>query len=367
MKRRDFAIGAAALTASSFGGTSGASAQGMDLAPAPFRGRQDQVEQAWREARSGARPLLGRSDALLILQGGKITFERYGADHGPDVRHVSWSMAKSFTHALVGIAVGDGVVDIDRPLSLVAHPDPGLTLRRLLNLTDGLDWHEASYEPEKSDAARMLYGPGRLDGAAYTAAMHQAVKPGTRFNYSTGAFQLAAAELAAHLFPGLKDPASKRRAMADWIGRRLFAPLGMTTALAEFDAAGTFVGGSLVYASARDFARFGELYRQDGVVGGRRLLPEGWVRFARTPTVSPVYGAGFWLETSRLQPVPPQPLLRGHGPVDAFSAQGHQGQVILIIPSRNAVVVRLGLAADDPSAWAELGGWLNQVVSAIDA
>ena len=366
MKRRDFAIGASALAASALGGAGGSVAEAADLAVAPFRGRQDQVDRAWREAMSGTRPVLGRSDALLILQGGKITFERYGADHGPNVRHVSWSMAKSFTHALVGIGVGDGVVDIDRPLSLVSHPDPGLTLRRLLNLTDGLDWHEASYEPEKSDAARMLYGPGRLDVAAYTAAMHQAVKPGTRFNYSTGAFQLAAAELAAHLFPGLTDPRAKRKAMADWIDRRLFKPLGMTTALAEFDAAGTFVGGSLVYASARDFARFGELYRQDGLVDGRRLLPEGWVRFARTPTVSPVYGAGFWLEAP-LQPTAPQPLLRGHGPMDAFSAQGHQGQVILILPSRNAVVVRLGLAADDPSAWTELGEWLHPVVDAIDA
>ena len=367
MKRRDFAIGATALTASALGMGAGAAARAADLAVAPFRGRQDQVERAWRQAMSGARPVLGRSDALLILQGGKITFERYGADHGPGVRHVSWSMAKSFTHALVGIGVADGRVDIDRPLSLVSRPDPGLTLRRLLNLTDGLDWREASYEPEKSDAARMLYGPGRLDGASYTAAMHQAVKPGTRFNYSTGSFQLAAAELAVHLFPGLKDPAARRSAMADFIRRRLFQPLGMTTALAEFDAAGTFVGGSLVYASARDFARFGELYRQDGVVDGVRLLPEGWVTFARTPTVSPVYGAGFWLETSRLQPSPPQPLLRGHGPIDAFSAQGHQGQVILILPSRNAVVVRLGLAADDPAAWTELGGWLSQVVDAIDA
>ncbi len=365
MKRRDFAIGGTALaTAMSLGGVT--VARSADLPTAPLRGRADVVDQAWRQAISGARPVLGRSDALLILQDGAITFERYGADHGPNVRHVSWSMAKSFTHALVGIGVGDGVVDIDRPLSLVRNPDPGLTLRRLLNLTDGLDWHEASYEPESSDAARMLYGPGRLDGAAYTAAMKQAVKPGTRFNYSTGAFQLAAAELSAHLFPGVREPAARRRAMADWIQRRLFDPLGMTTALAEFDASGTFVGGSLVYASARDFGRFGELYRLDGTVGGRRLLPEGWVKFARTPTVSPVYGAGFWLEAPT-QPVAPQPLLRGHGPLDAFSAQGHQGQVILIIPSRNAVVVRLGLAADDPAAWAELGGWLHTVVDALDA
>jgi CubicO group peptidase (beta-lactamase class C family) len=364
MKRRDFAIGAAA-----FGASAGLAGLGRaaDLPTATLRGRQEQVERAWREAVTGVHPVLGRSDALLILQDGRIVFERYGGDHGPDVRHVSWSMAKSFTHALVGIGVADGKVDIDRPLTLVRNPDPGLTLRRLLNLTDGLDWHEASYEPEKSDAARMLYGPGRLDGAGYTAAMHQAVKPGTRFNYSTGSFQLAAAELAAHLFPDARDPGTKRRVMADFIQQRLFAPLGMTTALAEFDAAGTFIGGSLVYASARDFARFGELYRQDGMVGGRRLLPEGWVKFARTPTVSPVYGAGFWLETDHLMPKPPQPLLRGRGPRDAFSAQGHEGQVILVIPSRNAVIVRLGKASDGPAAWAGLGDWLNTVIAAIDA
>ena len=198
MKRRDFAIGATALTASALGMGAGAAARAADLAVAPFRGRQDQVERAWRQAMSGARPVLGRSDALLILQGGKITFERYGADHGPGVRHVSWSMAKSFTHALVGIGVADGRVDIDRPLSLVSHPDPGLTLRRLLNLTDGHDWREASYEPEKSAAARMLYGPGRLDGASYTAAMHQAAQA-LLGKHDFSAFRAAACQAASPL------------------------------------------------------------------------------------------------------------------------------------------------------------------------
>jgi CubicO group peptidase (beta-lactamase class C family) len=362
MKRRDFARGALRGALTLLAAPAGGAWAGAPPT-APFRGDRGAVDLAWTRAMSGAIPLMGKSHALLILQDGAITYEAYDAEHGPDVRHISWSMAKSITHALVGIGVRQGKVDIDRPLALVAQPDPGLTLRRLLNLTDGLDWREGTYSPEDSDAARMLYGAGRLDGAAYTAAMPQGWKPGTRFNYSTGAFHLAAAELAHYLFPGLSSPAEKRKAMANWMQRELFTPLDMTTALAEFDAAGTFIGGSLVYASARDFARFGELYRNDGVVSGRRILPDGWVRFARTPTVSPLYGAGFWLETATLRPRPS--LLRGRGPLDAFSAQGHSGQVILIVPSRRAVIVRLGHAPDGPPTWKALGEWLADVTAAL--
>ena len=358
MKRRDFAIGALTSLAAPTG-----DALASELPNAPFRGDRGAVDLAWTRATSGAIPHMGKSHALLVMQDGAVTYEVYDAEHGPDVRHISWSMAKSITHALVGIGVRLGRVDIDRPLALVQKPDPGLTLRRLLNLTDGLDWREGTYSPEDSDAARMLYGAGRLDGAAYTAAMPQVWKPGTRFNYSTGSFQLAAAELLHHLFPGLTSPTEKRRTMANWMQRELFGPLGMTTAVAEFDAAGTFIGGSLVYASARDFARFGELYRNDGVVAGCRILPEGWVTFARTPTVSPLYGAGFWLETATLEPKPS--LLRGRGPLDAFSAQGHAGQVILIIPSRRAVIVRLGHAPDGPPTWKALGEWLADVAGAL--
>ena len=358
MKRRDFAIGALTFLAAPAG-----AALASALPTAPFQGNRGAVDLAWTRATSGAIPLMGKSHALLVMQDGAVTYEAYDAEHGPDVRHISWSMAKSITHALVGIGVRQGRVDIDRPLALVPKPDPGLTLRRLLNLTDGLDWREGTYTPEDSDAARMLYGAGRLDGAAYTSAMPQGWKPGTRYNYSTGSFQLAAAELAHHLFPGLKSPTEKRQAMASWMQRELFGPLGMTTALAEFDAAGTFIGGSLVYASARDFARFGELYRNDGMVAGRRILPEGWVAFARTPTVSPLYGAGFWLETKTLEPKPS--LLRGRGPLDAFSAQGHAGQVILIIPSRRAVLVKLGHAPDGPPTWKVLGEWLADVAGAL--
>ena len=318
------------------------------------------VAGAWAQAQNGALPKLGRTDALVVLRNGQPVFEAYGKDHGPAIRHVSWSMAKSITQALVGIAVGEGKVGIDRPMASLADSHPQLTLRHLLTMTDGLDWVDSRPDPIQSDDARMLYGPGRMDTAAYAAARRAIHPPGTRWNYSTGAYQMIARELCARLFPGAETADQRREAMAGWIGASLFAPLGMTSAVAEFDPAGTLYGGSLVWATARDFARFGELYRNDGVAGGRRVLPPGWVAFARTPTRANVYGAGFWLEAAHGQPE--ASLMNGAGPLDAFSAEGHNGQVIVIVPSKALTVVRLGLTS---GAWDQLGAWLAGVVNAF--
>ncbi|MEO7026551.1 MAG: serine hydrolase [Caulobacteraceae bacterium] len=351
MKRRDFAIGLGAL------GLSGA----VGVARAAAGDWRDAAARAWSAATGGTAPAIGRSDAFLVLLDGKVAFERYSADPGPDVRHISWSMCKSVTQALAGVAVVQGRLNIDAPL--VTWPHPGLTLRHLLTLTDGLKWDEGDYDPAASDATRMLYGPGRFDGAAYVGAKPSDHTPGARWNYSTGAYQLAAAEIQARLFPEARTPEARRRTMSAWMRRSLFDPIGMASAQPEFDAAGTFVGGSLLYATARDYARFGELYRLDGVWRGRRILPEGWVKFARTPTVEASYGAGFWLEAPADHK--PASLLGGAGPMDAFAAEGHEGQVILIIPSKSAVVVRLGLMPDEDGAWKALGAWLLPVVNAL--
>ena len=351
MQRRQFAIGmGSAALGASLSGLARADAQGIG-APA--------VQQAWAAAMGPLAPKLGRADALLVQRNGQTVFEAYGKDHGATVRHISWSMAKSITHALVGCAVAQGQVDIDKPLLL----DPRLTLRALITLTDGLKWNDSGPSVVEADATRLLYGPGRMDGAAYVVARPQEVAPGTRWNYSTGAFQLAAAELCARLFPQATRPDDKRAAMAGWMRTSLFEPVGMTSAIAEFDPAGTFYGGSLVYATARDYARFGEFYRADGMAAGRRILPEGWVKFARTPTRTPVYGAGFWLEANRHRP--DRSLMDGKGPLDAFSAQGHAGQIILIVPSKALTVVRLALMEETDANWAALGDWLAPIANAF--
>jgi CubicO group peptidase (beta-lactamase class C family) len=353
MKRRDLVIGiGGAALGASLGLAGRAEAAGLSAA-----------ERAWAIAAGPAGKPLGRTDALLVLRGGRAVFERYGADSGPAIRHVSWSMAKSITHALVGVAVRQGLVDIDQPLAAAPEADRRLSLRRLITLTDGIAWDDGAYDVTKSDATRMLYGPGRLDGAAYIAAKPQAHAPGAHWNYSTGAFQLAAAEIQARLFPQARTPDARRAAMAGWMRASLFGPAGMTSAVGEFDPSGTFYGGSLVYATAADYGRFGELYCNDGVVGGARILPEGWVRFARTPTVSATYGAGFWLEAKNHRP--DRALMDGKGPMDAFAAEGHAGQVILVVPSKALTIVRLGLGPDNDAAWAALGDWLTPIANSF--
>lgn len=362
MKRRDFAIGLAGASVAGLSWPT-ADARSWSSGQSGLVGDAELVTRAWDAAASGEIKAIGRTDGFVIVQNGSLVFERYGPDYGPDTRHISWSMAKSVTHALVGIGVKQAIIDIDSPLIVTSKRNPRLSLRALLTLTDGVKWSEDDYDPATSDAPRLLYGPGRFDGAAYTAAKAQAWPPGTHWNYSTGSFVLAAEELQTRLFPEARDPEHKRAAMAKWIRSNLFTPLGMTTALAEFDPSGVFGGGSFVYASARDFARFGELYRCDGVCAGRRILPEGWVRFARTPTVEATYGAGFWLEAS-VDHVPAS-LMRGAGPMDAFSAQGHDGQIILIIPSKAVVIVRLGLMDDGDAAWKAFGEWITPIVNAL--
>ncbi len=354
MQRREFTIGMGSVALGASLGVGLGGAARADTSPA--------AAQAWAKAMGPSPGKLGRSDALLVQHNGQTVFEAYGKDHGPTTRHISWSMAKSITHALVGCAVAQGRVDIDKPL-ITAPALPQQTLRSLITLTDGLKWTDGSYSPTDSDATIMLYGKGRMDGAAYIAAKPQEVAPGTRWNYSTGAFQLAAAELSARMFPDALAPNARRAAMAAWINQSLFQPVGMSGAVAEFDPAGTFYGGSLVYATARDYAKFGELYRNDGMVGARRLLPEGWVKFARTPTRSPLYGAGFWLEANKHRP--DRSLMDGKGPLDAFSAQGHSGQIILVVPSKAVTLVRLGLSGDDDPTWAELGDWMAPIANSF--
>jgi CubicO group peptidase (beta-lactamase class C family) len=145
----------------------------------------------------------------------------------------------------------------------------------------------------------------------------------------------------------------------------LFAPLGMRSAQPEFDAKGTFIGSALVYATARDWARLGLLYLRDGVWDGKRILPEGWVDFARTKTPADncdVYGAGFWI-TPASGIGKPLPSLSQKGPRDQFRAQGHEGQIIAIVPSKDLIVVRLGKFEDDRVGFPALGEWLDQVVA----
>lgn len=280
----------------------------------------------------------GLSLALVVMQSGDIVLERYGTQpdtlFGPggpvdaDTTLISWSMAKSITHAAIGLLVGEGAVQLDAPAAVAGwngSPKEAITLQHLLEMRPGLEWVEDYVDADVSHCLEMLFGSGQHDMAAYAAALPVVAEPGVVWNYSSGTTNIVA-RIAGDVVGG--GQAGMERFLRD----RLFAPAGMHSAVPKFDSAGTFVGSSYVYATARDFARFGELYRNDGIAGGRRLLPEGWRDQARTWVADDeesdfAYGRHWWL----------WPDLPG-----SLACHGYEGQYCLVVPDRELVVVHLG-------------------------
>ncbi|HEY2745946.1 MAG TPA: serine hydrolase, partial [Polyangia bacterium] len=254
-------------------------------APLPASAHKDAVAAALA-AVDRIDPELGETRAVVVVQGGRIVAEKYRNGYSEITRLISWSMAKSITQALVGIAVKKGLVGLDQPMGnphwSAGDSRAAVTWRQWEQMVDGQDYHEIGVrDPVRNDAARMLFGEGRLDVAAFAASLPQIHPAGTHWNYNTAGVELVDDALGRVFAPGAGADERCAR-VADVLAKELFGPLGMTSALPEFDAAGTFMGGSLVYATARDYARFGLLYLRDGVWDGTRILPEGWVDFARS-------------------------------------------------------------------------------------
>jgi CubicO group peptidase (beta-lactamase class C family) len=315
---------------------------------------------------------MGETRAVVIIHHGKLVAEAYRDGFGPETKQVSWSMAKSVTSALAGRAVALGLIDdIDAPMPTpleAGDPRAEITWRQWLTMTDGLDYTEiGATSMAANDVIQMRYGPGRFDVLAYIKAelppLHE---PGTVWNYSTAGFHLIGKAVQG-LLQDIQMPefATDQGLQLErsFLQEILLRPIGMDTEL-EFDSSGTFLGGSLVWASARDFAKFGYLYLRDGVWDGERLLPEGWVDFSRSHPDGPkenVYGAGFWLTTDGAEPVLSYQR-RDAPPWDSFAAEGHEGQTIFIVPSRDLVIVRLGLMSNEGENWPDLFRW-NQAIA----
>jgi len=296
--------------------------------------------------------------ALLVVQGGRLVFERYAEGFGPEQRFQSWSMAKGVTHALVGILVGRGRLDVATPAPVPGWQRPGdpraaVTLDDLLHMTSGLD-NADGFEDTDSFVGRVLFGAGSRDPATYAADVALLYEPGNRWAYSTGTTAIVAAIAGRAMGGGAREKLAFMR-------RELFTPIGMTSAQPEFALSGDFVGGAFVHATARDWARFGTLYLRDGVWGGRRLLPEGWVDYARTPAPAAnngTYGAHFWLNEA---PAPEQWKMLPGAPPSVFAAEGASFQLVAIAPSRDLVVVRLGEAPFEN--FPKLRRWLGELIA----
>jgi CubicO group peptidase (beta-lactamase class C family) len=285
----------------------------------------------------------GVSLAMVVLQRGEVVAERYGTqpenvfqpavEIGPDSTLVSWSTAKSMTHAVCGILLRDGLLDLDMPAPIPEWRDTekaAITVLDLLEMRPGLRFVEDYVDGEESNCIAMLWGDGAEDHAAYAAGLPLEHPPGTVWNYSSGTTNIITRILGDIVGGG-------RAGMERFLLERLFGPTGMTSAIPKFDGVGTWVGSSYVYATARDFARFGELYRRDGVTeDGQRILPEGWADHGRTlvahdPTddlpTGLDYGRHWWM----------WPEFPG-----SIAAHGYEGQYIVVVPDRELTIVHLG-------------------------
>ena len=301
-----------------------------------------------------------RTRAVVVVRGGRIVAERYGPNIDVDTPLPGWSMAKSATNALVGILVGRGRLTLEqsglrREWSGADDARRAISVAQLLQMTSGLRFDDPN-AGLLNDVRRMVYL--ERDTAAYAAAKPLVSSPGAVWRYSSGSTALLCALIES---VSAEDDGGR---MA-FPRTALFDRIGMTSAVFERDGAGTLVGSAFLHATARDWARLGLLYLQDGVWEGERILPDGWVAFSRRPAPGSEgqAGAHFWLRVPAF--LRPKGAERRRLPSDAFFMLGRDGQMVAIVPSRKLVAVRLGLTRDR-NAW-DPEAFLGQLLEAIGA
>lgn len=266
----------------------------------------------------------GRTTGVVILRDGRIVAEHYADGFGPQVAQRTWSVAKSIAGTLVGIAVAEGALHPESPPPIPeweGDPRSAIRLDSLLRMASGLHNSPAG---NRTDAT--YFGGTSVTQEIPTWPL--AAAPGSRFRYANNDI------LAA--IRGLRHAINDDTRYHAYPQQRLFAPLGMTRTVAETDWQGNFILSSQVWSTARDLARLGQFWLQDGIWEGRRLLPEGWMAYMTRasgpqPVSGPGYGATLWLFG------PEQGL-----PAGSYAAQGNRGQYVMVVPSRRLVVVRRG-------------------------
>ena len=301
---------------------------------------------------------LRNTQAVVIVYAGKIVAEHYKPPFTSQTPMLGWSMSKSVTNALVGILVKQGRIDIKAPAAIDAwRHDKGakrrITTDELMRMSSGLAFDER-YLPF-DDATEMLYHTKNM--AKYAASRPMAAASDTRWNYSSGSANIVAWLVKEAVGGTLVD-------FNDFAINELFAPIAAHSAIIEPDASGSFVGSSYMFASPRDWARMGLLYLNDGVWHGKRLLPDGWVTYATTPTPkAPMgqYGAMIWLNRGD----PDQPGNRTFPtlPTDLFYFSGFNEQIVAVIPTKRLVIVRLGVTPKR-EAW-DKEGFLRDVIACV--
>ncbi|HEY3847468.1 MAG TPA: serine hydrolase [Acetobacteraceae bacterium] len=273
--------------------------------------------------------------AVVVVKDGQVIAERYAPGIGIDTPLLGYSVSKLVINALVGILAGEGKLSVAAPAPVNAwatagDPRHAITLDDLLRMTSGLAIPER--DTGYDAVSRMLFiEPDMAGFAAHALLAHP---PGEVWAYTSGN-TLLVARIVTNAVGGTETD------VLNFARSALFGPLGMRTAVIETDATGTPVGSTFILASARDWARLGLLYLNDGVVGGRRVLPEGWVSYTKRSTLGTDYGAGVFINDSASNAA--RGRIRAGMPADAFFASGRLGQRIYIMPSQRLVVVRFGV------------------------
>jgi len=268
----------------------------------------------------------GDAFAFMVLHKGIPVAEAYKPQFNRKTRLLSWSMAKSFINAMVGILVKQSKLDILKPTGLDEWKQDErskITLNDLMQMQSGLKWNE-DYG-NRSDVTLMLHCES--DMGHFALARPIAYTTGTHWYYSSGSTNIVS-KLIRRQF--VNDSA-----YYVFANNQLFNKIGTPDAVFEADPSGTRVGSSYLYATARDYARFGLLFMNDGVFNGERILPEGWVKYTTSAASASngVYGSFFWINRSKRLPSAPE---------DMFACDGHDGQHIFILPTQELVIVILG-------------------------
>jgi CubicO group peptidase (beta-lactamase class C family) len=303
---------------------------------------RDALDRVFTE---NVQPPYRQTKAVVVVHDGQVIGERYAPGYGIDTPMLGWSMTKSVTNALLGILVRQGKLDMQAPAPIVAWGDPKdprhpITPDNLLRMNSGLDIGQsmtASASTAFDPTAYMVFG-GERDMAGFAERAPLKAAPGTWWNYTNGNTLLLSRIIR-------DNSGGNAEGVLAFAHRELFDKLGMRQVTLEFDSAGTPIGASHMFASARDWAKFGLLYLNDGVVGGERILPAGWVDYSASQTPGSGfygYGAGFW--TNRGGGEGAEHRIAHGMPADAFMARGSGGQYTVIVPSQRLVIVRLGPA-----------------------
>lgn len=303
---------------------------------------------------------LAITNAVVVVQGGRVLAERYGGVREyfdrpadpitPESHLLSWSMAKSVLHMIVGTLVDDDRLDPDQLAPVPEWSDPTdprhqIRIRDLLSMRDGLDFLEEYEIGRESNILEMLWGEGQENMAAYAAKQPLAHEPDTRFYYSSGSTNILSRIVADQVGYGEK--------FNEYLHSRLFDPLGMHDPVAGFDGAGVFVASSFLHAQALDFAKFGLLYLRGGQWDTQQLVSRDWAATAQVPFSldekdGSFYSWQWWVSGDHY---------------GTYWASGYEGQRIIVVPALDAVVVRLGHTPSEN--YPALSEWSKRVLEVL--